>query len=715
MGTKNRTFSKDEYFQMKMEHSSKENIPKGTEPSINLSRLDWSGAELGGDEPPLEKIQVLLARIVQETTSRSGLVLTCDPVTSRTTVLAAINLPSNLSDDLFNPDSNLSQNVIQLSQCDGVQQIYDSAHGALLGISIDQKDSLCGMLLLQGEIGRQPDPSRLQQWLLPLSVAIDEHLLLQSGDSRSSKLEGFQKILVNLTSTLELEEILSWTVAGIRATVNVEAGSLLLLDEERAKLVFRRTLDGEPDWMFHIALQVGQGVAGECFQSGVPILVNAVDEDPRFCSQVDSVTGFKTQSLLCVPLSTGRRTIGVLEVINKRNGSFNDEDVELISTLGAIVANAIENARLFQLLTIANADLEASRWEIARSKGTLQALFDGLQAPIYIIDQNYDLVAVNKSVIQQCGKPFPELIGFACYEALYQRSRPCRGCLVHQTFEEGISTQRSDRRWGNQTAPQSWEIFTYPIVDPVGQTSQVIIFTREVTERKRLEDSLARSERLAVVGQLASAVAHEINNPLTAILANSQMLLNELDPKGEQREAADLIQQAGARALAVVQRLIKLSEHENGEFVPLDINKTLLNAVEWSHQHFEEAGSLITLDLAPQLPVTFANPESLEGLWLNLLIYVLTESEPGGGEVSVSSRMSKDHIEVVVAMCASPEPDRLEMQSSIPRSLVEENGMGLSFCHRIIRQHGGQIFVETQPDAAIRFSVTLPLQGSALV
>ncbi|MBI3762813.1 MAG: GAF domain-containing protein [Chloroflexi bacterium] len=158
---------------------------------------------------------------------------------------------------------------------------------------------------------------------------------IAAAQGQGKELAALHKIAAALTSTLQLDEILTSTVEGIRHVLNVEAGSLLLLDEERGELIFKKTLSGEPDWIFQYSLKVGQGLVGECVRTGKPLLVNDAQTDPRFYPALDGVTGFHTRSVLCAPLIARGQTLGALEVINKRDGSFDLHDQELLVSMTA--------------------------------------------------------------------------------------------------------------------------------------------------------------------------------------------------------------------------------------------------------------------------------------------------------------------------------------------------------------------------------------------
>ncbi|HEY90127.1 MAG TPA: response regulator [Thermoflexia bacterium] len=153
-----------------------------------------------------------------------------------------------------------------------------------------------------------------------------------------------------LTSTLDETEVFQRVMANVNRILRVEAGSLLLLDQETGELEFKITLKGTISRFSSLRLQPGQGIAGWVALHGEPLLIPDVAQDSRFCDQVDQAVDFKSHAILCVPLKNQEQVIGVLEVINRQNGpqspAFTPGDLELLTMLASWVTVAVENARL---------------------------------------------------------------------------------------------------------------------------------------------------------------------------------------------------------------------------------------------------------------------------------------------------------------------------------------------------------------------------------
>ncbi len=152
----------------------------------------------------------------------------------------------------------------------------------------------------------------------------------------------------SLASTLDLNEVLRRLLSRSYSAINVEDGSIMLVEEPSGDLVSQIILGdlSKGDQPFRVPK--GQGIAGEVVDTGIPVIVNDVHKDKRHFKKIDDTTGFVTNSILCVPILTHEKVLGVLEVVNKRSGPFTQQDQILLSSIANYAGIAIENAQLHQ-------------------------------------------------------------------------------------------------------------------------------------------------------------------------------------------------------------------------------------------------------------------------------------------------------------------------------------------------------------------------------
>ncbi|MEW6162778.1 MAG: HD-GYP domain-containing protein [Nitrospirota bacterium] len=153
-----------------------------------------------------------------------------------------------------------------------------------------------------------------------------------------------------INSTLDTREIRRRAIEAATRLLDAEAGSLLLIDQETGELFFEVALGEKGEKLKEIRLKKGEGIAGWVAEEGEPVIIHDVQSNHRFLRAVDEKSTFTTRNMVCVPVKTKDKVIGVLEVINKRHDFFNEDDKESLTALANQVAIAIENANLYQEL-----------------------------------------------------------------------------------------------------------------------------------------------------------------------------------------------------------------------------------------------------------------------------------------------------------------------------------------------------------------------------
>lgn len=189
-----------------------------------------------------------------------------------------------------------------------------------------------------------------------ISFAIQESRLSASVAKRNQELAAIKQIgSVLASSTFDLHRVLDYTMEMIRSLMNVEAGSLALV--KNGELEFAVAFEIDVASLQKFRLRLGQGISGAVASRGEAIIENDVANSSHFYAKIDEATGFTTRSVLCVPMISQGRVIGVIEVMNRREGDFSDKDKDLLQSIATSVSIALENARLYKE-TVAMADNE---------------------------------------------------------------------------------------------------------------------------------------------------------------------------------------------------------------------------------------------------------------------------------------------------------------------------------------------------------------------
>jgi adenylate cyclase len=235
---------------------------------------------------------------------------------------------------------------------DGKQEILpDHAVETALLTPLKVEGQTAGILVL---CNLSPEPTDSHQELInsvgeALSWAIEKERLLLAFARRNQELETLRQIGSALAaSTFDMDKVLQHTMDMIQAVMNVEAGSVLLLHDNELEFETIFNIDVDVKILKEKRIKLGQGIAGYSAARGESVISKNVKNSKHFSPDIDQITGFETRSVLCVPLITQGRVLGVIEVLNKRPGEFNEYDLHLLQSIGTTVSIAMENARLYR-------------------------------------------------------------------------------------------------------------------------------------------------------------------------------------------------------------------------------------------------------------------------------------------------------------------------------------------------------------------------------
>lgn len=181
-----------------------------------------------------------------------------------------------------------------------------------------------------------------------VAIGVENARLYAGVQRRAEELALLNDVGQSLSSSLDLEDTLTVAMERVNEMLKVEAGSLLLLDEEAGELVFQIALGQKAHQVKPLRLKVGEGIPGRVAETGQPLLIPDVRQDSGYHKTIDVSTDFLAGSVLCVPMVARGEIIGVIEVINKVEGTFTEEDEGLLSSVAGYAAVAIDNARLFR-------------------------------------------------------------------------------------------------------------------------------------------------------------------------------------------------------------------------------------------------------------------------------------------------------------------------------------------------------------------------------
>lgn len=354
----------------------------------------------------------------------------------------------------------------------------------------------------------------------------------------------------------------------------------------------------------------------------------------------------------------------------------------------------------------------------ARSE-EVQAILDGLTDIIMVLAPDFSLLHTNHA-FQQRFPGQPDTVH--CHQLFANRDTPCAKCPARDCLEANIPV-RSTHIHELQGRFRHFDIVATPLV--LNGLETILVLYRDITTDVERQAQFQQAERMATVGMLAAGVAHEINNPLAAIQGFTEGLKRKAKKSGVQDESfladfteyTDIILGECARCRDIVRSLLSFSHPRDVRRSAVNINTCIRETMFLLKHYFKEQSSLqLELQLDENLPYINGDEAQLKQVIINLCINAVDAMGERGGRLSLrSNRVIRKGVWGVEFCCEdtgcgiSPENKEKLFEPFFSTKTVGKGvGIGLSTCYTIVRNHQGEITVQSEPGKGAVFTIFLP-------
>ena len=407
-------------------------------------------------------------------------------------------------------------------------------------------------------------------------------------------------------------------------------------------------------------------------------------------------------SVLACPIRDAEGTLGALVVDNRASQrTIDPPERELLEMLAEYLAIALRNARLYG--------------EIAETKRSLEQLIAFAGDAIVTVDAADRIAGWNPAAerifglapSEAMGRPITELLLAAEYESA--RSKLVDGSPMH-VFET--------RAAGDRTPPVALAVTLSALPTRAGQLHGLIAIVRDVTLQREIETQLQQSEKLTALGQLAGGIAHDFNNLLQAILGYAQLMKAHATNLDLVRRSLDVVESAALDGSETVRRIQQFARLRPDEpFMLVDLRQIAEDAVAITKPRREERSvrenhpMRVSLGLDAVAPIN-GRPAALTEMLTNLVLNAV-DAMPTGGELSIATTNGPGD---TVALTVSDTG--VGMSDEIRRRIFEPffstkgeagSGLGLSMAYSIVKRHGGDIRVDSEPGRGTTFTIVFPV------
>jgi signal transduction histidine kinase len=590
------------------------------------------------------------------------------------------------------------------------------------------------------------DPARS----LDLRLAEAEAALAR--EMRVSK--ALREVGTALGTTLDLDQLLELILDKITEAVEADRATLYLLDDANEELVSRVALG---DDVRSIRVKLGHGIAGHVARTGKPLHVRDAYKDPRFLPDWDLLLGYRTRSILAAPMKNHLgKTIGVVQVLNKKRGEFSEDDADILAALSTQAAVSIDNSRLFMSVTQKNIQLLDTKEQLEHRVRDLKLLFDLERAMARATSLEELFMAVLGEGMRACEArmgavalrdpeertgamyliderarkmkrvPFPDdvgLIGWAIRQNEVLVTSDAEGdprrdaafdervggvkakTAVVVPFEGDSGTPMGAIAIYNKRGGRAFADEDRGLIELLAANASTAIrlqLSREARERE---------ERLTTIGRLLSSVIHDLKTPLTVISGYVQLMQNSDDRPQREKYAENVLRQFDLIS-AMQREVLEFARGEKSVLVrKVYLQKFFEDVRDQLEADLSRRGIELVLDVQERGTARFDESKILRVVH-NLARNAAEAMGTGGGKLIIKVTRDKADSALVIAFSDNGPGIPKEIEHRLFQSFVTSGkkggtGLGLAIVKKIAEEHGGTITVQSSSRGAT-FRLRLP-------
>lgn len=397
-----------------------------------------------------------------------------------------------------------------------------------------------------------------------------------------------------------------------------------------------------------------------------------------------------TQAYAVVPLVSRDRVIGVLWVDNLfTRRLITDEDMKFLIGFSNQIASAVENARLFD--------------QVARAEAELENIFRSISDMVYITDEDYTIKNVNKAVIDRIGKSAGEIIGEKCYRIFHGKDEPFPECPHHKTVQtmEAYIEEVEDSYLGG-----TFLTSVSPVFNTTGEFMGTVHVVRDVSELNNLREKLVATERMAALGEVAAKVAHEIRNPLVSVGGFAKRLEKKLD--GNLKEYAGIIAREVDRLENILREILGFVKEARLMKEKVNAGELVDDMISLMQTELRER-DIKVLKEKGETPQLYVDANRIREALLNIFNNAV-QALAIHGTITMKTYTAGSNavIEISDTGPGIDEKDLPFIFNPFYTTKLSGTGLGLAITKRIIEEHKGKIEVDSTRGKGTTFRVFLP-------
>ena len=498
-----------------------------------------------------------------------------------------------------------------------------------------------------------------------------------------------------INSSLDINEIMQSLLAQMNDFLNAEAISIALVDKQTNELVYQVAEGIGAEEIVGLRLPSNRGLSGWVMTNSEPALVADTSLDPRFHHLGDERTGYETTAMICAPMIFKGDVLGTIQAINPSEGTFTEEDLDVLVNLANIASTAIANAQQYSRTVAAEA--------------RFISLFQDTVDPIILTDMRGRIVEANRRASDMLGYSRTELLTMAIQDlhpdtAVLPKAKKIRS--------DKVLMFQSDVRAKN-APPIPMEVYTKRTIH--GDDNLLQWIHHDITEQIELEKMRE---------DLTAMLFHDLQSPLGNVISSLELLAYEIPPESANSPLyamLDIARRSSRRLETLIRSLLDINRLEAGQPITeqsrVDVNALVKEVFEIELPNFEQRRVHFADALPDALPHVFVEEDMIRRVLVNLINNALKYSSEDQ-TITVSGQLLPENDRLLLSVSDQgtgiPKQFRESIFEKFERIAAKNSdakglGLGLAFCRLAVEAHNGRIWVDDSPSGGARFNFTLPL------
>jgi len=567
------------------------------------------------------------------------------------------------------------------------------------------------------------------------------NILEQKLRLKEIQMNSIQEIGKRLSSELNLERLLIIIMDEVTRLMNAERSTFYIVDGERGELWSKIAQKAE---ITEIRLPIGKGISGFVAQTGSTINIPDAYSDSRFSPDTDKKTGYRTRSILCMPIFEPQRSqklapriIGVLQILNKKDGVFSTADEDLLSSLASQVAIAIINSRLYSEIEKKAAEIQLL-FDIEKE---ITQAYDAHELLSLLINKITDTIDVQAGLIALTEDS--RIRDLVSRNIDFRQSDESMEILQDEMIQELIqSGEIRNRHIGNETSGrvsifqskygiELKDLLALPLRSE-GQTIGFLIlinknkkddfFRREdellvesicrqisrTIEQFKLRDQKVKADRLVSIGNLMSNIVHDIRTPINNINGFVDLLKDEDDPELKE-EFSGIIRNQISLLTNMTKDILDFSKGKSTILpVKVAVDELIRNFSKTFENEILKKGFNFTAQCNVATMI-YVDHDKIFRVFMNIMKNALEAMSPGGA-FSIIANDCGNMVEFLLKDSGKGIPVEIRgrlFESFVTSGKKEGTGLGLAIVKKVIDDHNGKIEVESETGVGTTFKIYL--------